>query len=106
VKFVQDTFKLASITPKFNSKLKFTNFVNESRRQLLEKMKSPKLAKNIQLVNDGVYSKYENLIAFKTIEKEICATILKMRHNVKCSIQKKLIGLVEERMISFAIECA
>jgi ribosome-associated toxin RatA of RatAB toxin-antitoxin module len=69
-------------------------------------MKSPELAKSIQLVNDGVYSEYKNLIAFKTIEKEICATILKMQHNVKSSIQKKLIGLVKERMISSAIECA
>jgi hypothetical protein len=106
VESIQEAFKLASIVAEYNSNFKFTSFVDELKKQLLEKTRSPKLAKSIQLVNDGVYSKYENVIVFETIEKEICATISNMQHNVTPSIQKKLIGLVKERMISSATECA
>ncbi len=106
VESIQGALKLASIAAEYNTKLKFTNFVDELKKQLLAKTKSPKLAKSIQLVDDGVYSKYENVIMFETVEKEICATISKMQHNVTSSSQKKLIDLVKERMISFATECA
>jgi len=106
VKSIQDAFKLASIAAEYNSQLKFTNFVDELRKQFLEKTNSPELAKSIQLVNDGVYSKYEKEIGFETIEKEICATISNMQHNSTSSIQKELIDLVKKRMISCATECA
>jgi len=106
VESIQDALKLASIAAEYNAKFKFTSFVDELRKQFLEKTKSPKLAKSIQLVNDGVYSKLENVIVFETVEKEICATMSNMQHNVTSSIQKKLIGLVKERMISSATERA
>jgi hypothetical protein len=106
VESIQGALKLASISTECNSKFKFTSFVDELKKQLLEKTKSPKLAKSIQLVNDGVYSKYENLIVFETVEKEICATISNMQHKITPSIQKKLISLVKERMISSVTECA
>ncbi|CAK9878987.1 unnamed protein product [Sphagnum jensenii] len=106
VKSIQDAFKFASITAEYNSQLNFTSFVDELTKQLLEKANSPELARNIQLVNDGVYSKYEKVIGFETVEKEICATISNMQHNVTSLIQKKLIDLVKTRMISSATECA
>jgi hypothetical protein len=106
VESIQGALKLASISTECNSKFKFTSFVDELKKQLLEKTKSPKLAKSIQLVNDGVYSKYENVIVFETVEKEICATISNMQHKITPSIQKKLISLVKERMISSVTECA
>jgi hypothetical protein len=106
VKSIQDVFKLASIAAEYNPQLKFTSFVDELRKQFLEKADSPELARSIQLVNDGVYSKYEKVIGFETVEKEICATISNMQHNVTSLIQKKLIDLVKKRMISCATECA
>jgi hypothetical protein len=106
VESIQGALKLASIAAQYNSKLKFTSFVDKLRKQLLEETKSPKLAKSIQLVNEGVYSKYEDVIVFETVEKEICATISNMPHVVTPLIQKKLISLVKERMISSATESA
>jgi hypothetical protein len=96
VESIQDALKPASIAAEYNSKIKFTRFVDELKKQLLEKTKSLKLAKSIQLVNDGVYSKYEKVIVFETVEKEICATISNMQHNITSSIPKKLIDLVKE----------
>jgi hypothetical protein len=106
VESIQGALKLASLQAKYNSTVKFTIFVDELRKQLLEKTRLSKLANNIQLVNDGVYSKYENVIVFETVEKEICATISNMQHKLTPSIQEKLIRLVKERMISSTTECA
>jgi len=87
--------------------LKSTIFIAGLKRNLANDVKSPELAKSINLVhNSDVYSKTEEVIDFEKVAKTVCAGVERIQINLTSCDIEELVGMVKERMINCASEGA